>query len=217
MSPEKSLRDASAPQAPIGITVSPSETGPEHAPSVTLRPLEEGDRAWFLSALKRSRESVARWLPLNKDGESDAAFFDRQRMLCEEGDRTQKSFRRLGVLEDGTPAGFFALNSISRGLAWEADAIWWVDVEQRSRGIATAGVLAMLTHAFSDLPSGLGLHGVHCGIEEANAPSVRVAEKCGFMHDVSKRSHLSVGGRWVMHEFYIATPASIAFAHRASA
>ena len=175
---------------------------------IRLKPIEASDRDWFLATLTRNRESLARWLPLNQPGETDDMFFERQRVLCEEGDRSQKSFRRSGVMRDGTPAGFFALNSISRGLAWEADAIWWVDSGFRGRGVATAGVCALLDHAFGDLPGGLGLHGVHCGIEAGNDPSVRVAEKCGFVHDPSKRSHLQVGDRWAMHEFYLATPAS---------
>ena len=188
------------------VVVDAAEADP---PTIVLRPLEAGDRAWFVGALERSRASVARWLPLNREGETDDAFFARQIRLCEEGDRTMKSLRRLGLLEDGTPVGFFALNSISRGLAWEADAIWWVDSAQRGRGVATAGTRALLGHAFADLPAGLGLHGVHCGIEAGNDASIRVAQKCGFVHDPSKRSHLDINGRWTAHEFYLATPETI--------
>ena len=32
--------------------------------------------------------------------------------------------------------------------------------------------------------------------------------KCGFAHKPDKRSHLKVGDRWAMHEFYLATPTS---------
>jgi Tfp pilus assembly PilM family ATPase len=75
--------------------------------------------------------------------------------------------------------------------------------------LRTAGVRALLDHAFGDMPGGLGLHGVHCGIEPENAASVRVAQKCGFVHKPERKSHLKVGERWVMHEFYLATPGTI--------
>ena len=190
-----------------GITTKAVEVR-DPTPAVALRPLEERDREAFLAMLDRSKASVARWLPLNAEGESDDAFFERQLRLCTEGDRTGSSVRRVGVLSDGQLAGVFCLNSVSRGLSWEADAIWWVDAAHRGRGIATAGVRALLALAFGDLPTGLGLHGVHCGIEAGNDASVRVAEKCGFAHKPDKRSHLKVGDRWAMHEFYLATPTS---------
>mgnify|MGYP003109470471 CR=1 FL=1 len=214
-SADKSIRDATAPISPAATVGIDATAG--RPISVELRPIEEAHRAWFLGALARSRESVGRWLPLNRDGESDDAFFNRQLRLCAEGDTTQRSYRRLAVLDDGTPMGLFALNSISRGLSWEADAIWWVDAAHRGRGVATAGVRALLDHALGDMPQGLSLHGVHCGIEAGNDASVRVAEKCGFVHDPTKRSHLEVDGRWVMHEFYLATRKTVGATLRVSA
>ena len=199
---------APAPLPDRAVEVEPSS--PPGGGTVTLRPFAEPDRAAFLEMLGRSRASVAPWIPLNETGESDDAFFDRQLRLCEEGDRTMSSVRRLGVLGDGRPAGVFCLNSVSRGLSWEADAVWWVDAALRGRGVATAGVRALLDLALADLPAGLGLHGVHCGIEDGNPASRRVAEKCGFVHQPGKRSHLKVGDRWAMHEFHLATPSSVA-------
>ena len=199
---DKALSTSPPLRSPVGIDATPNSA----ACVFSLRPLRESDQTGFLTAITRSRSSIGRWLPLNQDGETDEALFDRQLRLCSEGDRTQKAMRRLGVLDDDTIVGFFALNSISRGLAWEADAVWWVDEAHRGRGFATVGVQSLLSRAFADLPAGLGLHGVHCGIETGNDASVRVAEKCGFVHKPDRRSHLRVDERWAMHEFYLATP-----------
>lgn len=190
-----------APARPVEV---PAVHGAEMP--VRLRRLEQSDRAAYAAMLARSRETVSRWLPLNEPGETDDALFDRQLALAEDGDRTRGSWRRVGTLPDGMLCGVFCLNSISRGMSWEADAVWWIDAALRRRGLATAGVRAMLTHAFGDMPVGLGLHSVHCGIEQGNGTSVRVAERCGFVHKPEKRSHLKVGNRWAMHEFYLATP-----------
>jgi len=192
--------------SPVEVTHQPESRQPEAEPDVLLRPFTENDRSAFLEMVTRNRSSIEHWIPLHQDGETDDAFFDRQLRLCARGDANGRGCRRLGVSADGTILGVFCLNSISRGLAWEADAIWWVDSLRAGRGVATAGVRALLDHAFADLPGGLGLHGVHCGIEPENAASVRVAQKCGFLHMPDRKSHLKVGERWVVHEFYLASP-----------
>lgn len=197
---------AASPAFPVEVPHNRGHHDPLAEPVVTLRPLMESDRTAYLEIVSRNRESFEHSIPLHNDGESDDAFFDRQLRLCAEGDASGHGYRRLGVSEDGTILGMFCLNSISRGLAWEADAIWWIDSLRAGRGVATAGVRALLDHAFADLPGGLGLHGVHCGIEPGNTASVRVAQKCGFVHKPDRKSHLKVGERWVVHEFYLASP-----------
>ena len=178
------------------------------ADRLTLRPLLESDRAEFLEIVGRNRAAIGHWVPLHEAGEDDDAFFDRQLRRCAEGDASGRGCRRVAISGGGSIVGLFCLNSISRGLAWEADAVWWIDKRVAGLGVATAGVRGLLAHAFGDMPSGLGLHGVHCGIEPENGASVRVAQKCGFAHKPERKSHLKVGERWVMHEFYLATPES---------
>lgn len=178
------------------------------ASGLTLRPLLETDRDGFIEIVRRNRDAIGHWIPLHEPGEDDGDFFERQLRRCADGDATGRGCRRLAVSASGAILGMFCLNSISRGLAWEADAIWWVDDRVAGLGIATTGVRALLAHAFADMPGGLGLHGVHCGIEPENKASVRVAQKCGFVHKPERKSHLKVSERWVMHEFYLATPDS---------
>lgn len=200
---------------PIRVEAHQPTSGPADAvqagvaEGLTLRPLLEHDRGEFLEIVRRNRAAIAHWIPLHEAGENDDAYFDRQLRHCAEGDATGRCYRRVAISPDGSIRGMFCLNSISRGLAWEADAVWWIDDRVAGRGVATAGVRTLLAHAFGDMPTGLGLHGVHCGIEPENGASVRVAEKCGFVHKPDRKSHLKVGERWVMHEFYLATPESL--------
>lgn len=171
---------------------------------MTLRPLEQGDRAEFASVVTASRADVGRWIPFLSADESVDAFFQRQIEQAAEGDERRHAWRRVGVLDDGRIVGGFNLNAISRGLDWLADAVWWVATEHAGQGLATEGVRGMLAHAFAPLPGGLGLTAVHAGIEPANTASARVAEKCGMVRDARLRSHLKVGERWAVHDFYIA-------------
>jgi len=170
---------------------------------LTLRPLLSIDRGPFVALVRASAEHLAPWVPLQDEGETDAAYFDRQLKLCEDGDRTGTAWRRVGVTDDGAIVGMFNLNAITRGLSWEADAAWWLGVDHLGRGLATEGVRAMLRHALTPAPSGLGLFGVHCGIAPGNEASLRVAERCGFELQPGRHSYLKVGGRWAYHLFYL--------------
>lgn len=170
---------------------------------LTLRPLLSIDRGPFLELVRTSWEHLSPWVPLAESGESDDAFFDRQVRLCAQGDADGSAWRRVGVLDDGGLVGMFNLNAISRGLSWEADAAWWLGVDHLGRGLASEGVSAMLRHALTPAPGGLGLFGVHCGIAPLNEASRRVAERCGFVHQPGKHSYLKVGGRWAYHEFFL--------------
>jgi len=187
------------PPAPVRV-VSPVES---RTPRLTLRPLRPTDRQEYLRVVRASREHLAPWIPLNQAGESDDAFFDRQLAAAADGDRTGACWRRVGVLADGSIAGSFHLNAITRGLGWWADATWWVAAELTGRGLATEGVRAMLEYALRDPPVGLGLHAVHAGVDPENEPSRRLVEKLGFVHDPAQCSHLKVGEDWRRHEFYI--------------
>ncbi len=170
---------------------------------LTLRPLLGIDREPFLETVRASREHLEPWVPLQKEQESDDAYFERQLALCADGDVKGSAWRRVGVLDDGRIAGVFNLNAITRGLCWEADAAWWVAADLAGQGLATEGVRAMLRYALAAPPRGLGLFSVHCGIAPGNEASRRVAEKCGFEHRPGMHSYLQVGDRWVHHEFYL--------------
>ncbi len=194
-----------SPPAPRGV-VRVDTPGHVTTPRLTLRPLVESDRAGFLEVVRANESHLEHSIPLYEPGETPDAYFDRMCLAAADGDARGNAWRRVGVLDDGTIAGCFHLNAISRGLAWEADAAWWIAREQTGRGLATEGVRAMLDHAFEPLPTGLGLHAVHCGIGPENHASRRVAEKCGFRLVPDRQSYLKVGQRWVLHDFFIAEP-----------
>lgn len=169
---------------------------------MVLRPLRESDRAFYLRAIEASRADLEAWIPLNNPGESDDEFFARQLALAQAGDQSGSAWRRVGVLADGRIAGSFNLNCITRGLQSSADANWWVASGLTGQGLATEGVRAMLRHALTDLPAGLGLHTVHAGISALNTRSVRLAKALGMHHDAGVQSYLKVGERWELHDIY---------------
>lgn len=168
-----------------------------------LRPLQPTDRDQFLRAFRRSRAELEPWIPLNRDGETDDGYFDRLLESTAEGDRAGTRWRRAGFLSDGQLAGMFSLFQIERGLEWQADAVWWVATDHAGQGLGAEGVTAMLDHALSPLPIGLGLGAVHAGIHADNDSSRRLASKLGFEIVPAQRSKLFVAGEWHTHDFFV--------------
>lgn len=196
-SEHRSTRIAS-PSLPIRIELSPPELRSDR---LILRPLAATDRQAFIRVVRASRSHLDRFAPLHRPGESDRALFERQLQLTRDGDRTGKAFRRVAILPDGTLAGAFNLNAISRGLESRADVNFWVAANLAGQGIATEGLRALVDYATADLPAGLGLHLIEAGIRRGNVASARVVEKAGFTRRV-ERTHICTGEDWVLHDLY---------------
>ncbi|GJQ30247.1 MAG: hypothetical protein HBSAPP03_21310 [Phycisphaerae bacterium] len=166
-----------------------------------LRPLRESDHDEFLRVLACSRDHLGRYSTLHLPGEDDAGVFMRQCRLAREGDARGTAWRRAGFLENGRLVGCFNINVITRGLSWTGDANWWVSADQVGRGLGTEGMLALVDHALSELPRGLGLHVLRAAIMPENVRSVRQVTRAGFT-PTGERVRLAVGSRWEMHELY---------------
>lgn len=169
---------------------------------LVLRPLSEGDRDEFLRVVRLSRADLDAFAPLHLPEESDERMFARQLELTRRGEEAGTALRRVGVLGDGSIAGAFNLNTISRGLSWSADLNWWVASDLAGRGLATEGVRALADFALADLPAGLGLHEVRVFIQRQNAASIRVADKAGFARQGDERSYIQTGEHWHIHDLY---------------
>ncbi|HZW10837.1 MAG TPA: GNAT family protein [Phycisphaerales bacterium] len=182
--------------------------GREHlrTPRLVLRPFRAADRDEFIRVVRESRDHLAEFSPLHMPGESDGELFARQLRLALEGDSTLNACRRAAFDESGRLVCAINLNSIRRGLTFEADANWWTGADALHRGYATEALGALLLHAFTDLPAGLGLHRVLAGIQPQNTASRRLAERLGFRRLGPERSYLHAGGKWDLHEMYEVSP-----------
>ncbi|MBS0198646.1 MAG: GNAT family N-acetyltransferase [Planctomycetes bacterium] len=168
---------------------------------LVLRPLRESDRDEFIRVVSLTRSDLSAAAGSLRPGESDEAYFERQLELCRRGDDTASAWRRIGELDDGRIAGAFNLNSITRGLSFEAEANWWISADCRGIGLAVEGVSAMLDYALADLPAGLGLHTVFAAITPSNAASVAVAKRCEFtLQKPSVQVRLAEG--WTSHDLW---------------
>ncbi|MFZ4573544.1 MAG: GNAT family N-acetyltransferase [Phycisphaerales bacterium] len=167
-----------------------------------LRPLRESDREGFLRMIRSSESELKKWVHPHREGESDEELFVRHLALCREGEARGIAARRVAILDDGRIAGCFNLNSISRGLVFEADFAWWIATDLWGQGLGTEAAQAMLDLAFLDLPRGLGLHRVQAAIHPINERSLRMALRLGFKLQEGARVSVRVGDRWEAHDLY---------------
>ena len=170
-----------------------------------FRHLTRNDESQFIEAINHSRSLLRRWIPLNRERESDHRFFRRTMTRARVGDVQGSAWRRAAFINDGPDegrfVGLFNLIKIQRGLEWTAEANWWVDDRLAGQGLATEAVQGLLDMGFSDHPMGLGLHCIRAMICTDNLASVRIAEKCGFtntgIRDLLEINHALVAH----HEF----------------
>ncbi|MEM0982364.1 MAG: GNAT family protein [Planctomycetota bacterium] len=176
---------------------------------LTLAPITEADRHQLTAIVARNRARLDRLIPLHdeRNGETPNDWFDKQLTLHDQAVRSGNAWRRV-LRDNETDAilGAVNLNAISRGLECEADACVWLDEHAQRQGFATEAIAAALAIAFAMPTRGLGLTAVHGGIQPDNFKSKRIAARCGFRLDPRKSSHLRINGRWINHEFHVATP-----------
>lgn len=176
-------------------------------PRLSLRPLRESDRAEFLRVFTLSRSHLARYCPLSTDEHDQQPadeVFDRQVLLAQRAVETGRAWRVCGFDDRGRLAGAFNVNDISRGLENVGELVSWIGVEHSGQGIATEGLLAVIQHAFADLPRGLGLHKLIALVAPENAPCARLVRRLGMRLLHQPPVGLKLAGSTVLHDTYAA-------------
>ena len=177
---------------------------PDHTTQRLLfRPLAPSDKAAFINALDQSRSQVRRWIPTNREAESDNNFFDRTLKKARLQHIEGTAWRRAAFVDHGPDAGrflgIFNLIKIQRGLEWTCEANWWVDSRLAGNGYASEAVQGILDFALTEHPVGLSMHRVRCYICKDNPASVRIAQKCGFT-PTGNREVLEINKALVRHD-----------------
>ncbi len=186
------------PQRPVEVPTA----SPVHTARFSLRPLVVGDRDEFLRVLRASPH-VDRFLPLRVPGEHDEGAFARQLNLTRLAHTSQGAWRRIAVNAQGRIVGGFNLINIERGLAWRADANWWVAGDCLRQRIATECVYAMLDVALADAPQGLGLHEVSAHVQCQNEASLRLVSRVGLRAASEPEQTLQIGEHWLLHRTFV--------------
>jgi ribosomal-protein-alanine N-acetyltransferase len=100
------------------------------------------------------------------------------------------------VRADGRLAGFFNISEIVRRGLQSAFLGYGAVAGLEGRGYMTDGLRLVLDHAFGEL----GLHRLEANIQPANAASIALVSRCGFVREGFSEEYLKIDGEWRDHE-----------------
>lgn len=186
-----------------------SENWPVHleAGELILQPLRWRDRRRWLNVRKENRDWLAEWeatLP-QVPGEIGAkglpTFFEMVSWHRREGRQGRSyAFAIWQINSQGKNLiGQITLGGVMYGAMRAAHIGYWIDRAYANRGFTTQAVQAVTDFSFTTLK----LHRLEINIRPENLPSIRVAEKAGYLFEGKRPRYLHIDGSWRDHVCYV--------------
>ena len=144
--------------------------------------------------MRSSRKLHRPWVSPPDDRESFLRYVARTRRDDFEGLFVRRR-------EDRALVGVFNLSQLVYGPLCSAYLGYWAGAPFAGQGYMTAGMEAVLRHAFTRL----ALHRVEANIQPGNLRSRSLAERAGFRLEGYSPRYLKIGGRWRDHERWAIT------------
>lgn len=161
---------------------------------ILLEAVTADDEADVLAAVAASRELHHPWVDAPDTPERFATMVERAQQA------EHHSFLvREG--ETGALVGVINVSNIVRGAFQSAFTGYYAFAAGVGRGLMTDGLHAVIDHAFGSL----GLHRLEANIQPGNAPSLALAERCGFRFEGFSPKYLLVDGAWRDHRRFAIT------------
>ena len=158
------------------------------APAVELRAPEAADREAFIAVMRASAELHRPWVtpPVT------APEFDAWLTRAARADFDANLATRV---TDGAIVGYFNISQIIRGPLQSAFLGYGGVAEWSGAGYMTAALDLVIERAFTDL----ALHRLEANVQPANAASIALVERCGFVREGFSERYLKIGGHWRDH------------------
>ena len=148
--------------------------------------------------LTRNREFLQPFEPLRE--ESFFTVSGQRRLLKRECfDKAAGVGCRFWMAEKTSPSyilGSVALSGIVLGSFQSANVSYRSDKDHLGRGFVTEAMARLVAYAFHTV----GLHRLEANIMPRNKPSLRVADKLGFVCEGLARGYLNINGVWEDHK-----------------
>jgi [ribosomal protein S5]-alanine N-acetyltransferase len=162
---------------------------------VVLRhPLASDYEAWA-RLREESRSHLQPWEPTWGPDELTRSSFRRRLSRYAQEIREDRGYPYWILSTSGQILGGCTLSNVRRGVSQTASLGYWMGAGHAGQGRMTAGVAALLTHAFGTL----GLHRVEAACLPSNEASRRVLAKSGFTEEGFARRYLKIDGEWRDH------------------
>ncbi len=146
---------------------------------------------------RRNRDFFAPIDPLPTDP-IDTPAYQREALLKAAALREQRMGYRFFIrrkADQNEIIGMVALNNVVWGAFYSAHVSYKLDACFVNRGYMTQALEWLVRFAFGEL----NLHRLEANIMPRNLPSLRVAEKCGFVNEGISRDYLYIAGCWEDH------------------
>lgn len=162
---------------------------------VTIRPPAPADLQAHHAAVTRSLADLRPWSPSEPD--ELARILQRQ---------SETYTTRLVICEDDDGlVGTVNIANIVRGRFQSASLGYESYRPYSGTGLMTQGLRAVVTHALTPQPEGLGLHRLEINVRPENTRSIAMAHRLGFRHEGYTPRMLFLDGAWRDHERFALT------------
>ena len=170
---------------------------------ILLRPFVYGDAKQWRRVRALNKEWLAEWeASIPQTSKSDElkvpqSFRKMVRAFAKEA-RAGRSFS-FGIFFGPNLIGQINLGGVIYGALRGAHIGYWIDRNYANRGYMTEAVNMLTDFAFQELE----LHRIEINIRPENSPSIRVAEKCGYLYEGLRPRYLHIAGAWRDHHCFV--------------
>jgi ribosomal-protein-alanine N-acetyltransferase len=163
---------------------------------IVLRAPQPIDFVEWAELREASRSFLVPWEPTWPPDDLTRGAFRRRLRRYAEDQRADLAYPFfLFRQSDNVLVGGLTLGNIRRGVAQAGSLGYWMGAPYARQGLMTAAVHALVGFAFA----GLRLHRIEAACIPANAASIRLLEKNGFVREGYAREYLCINGVWQDH------------------
>jgi len=170
---------------------------------ILLRPFTSSDKKQWRRVRAMNRDWLEEWeASVPRTSKSDelksALSFNKMVRAYRKEERAGRSFS-FGIFIGPNLIGQINLGGVIYGALRGAHIGYWIDRNYANRGYMSRAVNMVTDFAFNELE----LHRIEINIRPENSPSIRVAEKCGYLYEGLRPRYLHIDGAWRDHHCFV--------------
>lgn len=172
-----------------------------------LRPLRRRDHRRWRQVRAENKDWLDAWeatlpqVPGEDSSKSLPSFYEVIRWHRSEG-RAGRAIS-LGIWQVSAQGenliGQITMGGIMYGAMRGGHIGYWIDEAYANRGYMTQAVVALTNFGFETL----NLHRIEINIRPENEPSIRVAQKAGYIFEGLRQRYLHIDGSWRDHHCFV--------------
>ena len=172
---------------------------------LTLRPFSISDRGQWRKVRASNRDWLTHWeatVPKTSEefgvAKSPTLSFTQMVRNFRREAKAGRSFS-FGIFKGPNLIGQINLGGVIYGALRGGHIGYWIAREYSNMGYMTRAVNMVTDFAFNELE----LHRIEINIRPENEPSIRVAEKCGYLYEGLRPRYLHIDGEWRDHHCFV--------------